>query len=571
MRTTTKTTLAMASSALAMGWASIPVLAATPSIVIHGPSGSIAAGTTATYTITDPQATSSTEYQFWVDLNGHWVVGQNYSTRDTFSWQHIPAGSYQVVGYAMQANQLASRAWNLAIPTRTNVLTAVSPATTVTLRPATSSLVTSSQGLDSIQVKVSNGGGQPIPGFNGEVTLVDTSSLLWGPNNSFVSRVTIPIQNGVGWAQVGAATSPSLNQIYPSNLISSPSNLTAPTVQYMPTSVTSRMEGGSINSFNTITTVASTVDATNKDMNPYGLTYDNFAGTSTAPNPYYGDLLVSNFSNAAGKNGAGSTIEAIDPTTGRVSPVASSLLGPAALAVSPKGPIWIANFGSSGPGSDVVLTPTGGQFPNGGSIITNSLLSGPWGQAFVPNPTTPAFFVTNVLTGTIDAMYGFSPPNFNTNTHFTVIGQGLAHQGSTARTARGPQGMVYDPWTHMVYVTDTQDNSIRAYSWNGIGTPNQGTGQLIYQGGALNAPTGITFDPLNGDLLVVNQGNSHLVEIRLNNGRAYVVGQKILDSTPVNPVTGAHSALFGVYALATNGHLQVFFTNDNTNTVNVLQ
>lgn len=570
MRTTTKATLTIVSTALAMSWVNMPALAASSSILMQGPA-TIASGSTATYTITDPQANASTEYQFWIDLNGHWMVGQNYSPRNTFSWKQVPVGSYQVVGYAMEANQIASREWNLALPSKPEMLTSVSPATTVMLRPATSSIATSSQGLVPIQVTISNGSGQPIPGFNGEVTLTDTSSLLWGPNHSFSSTVTVPIQNGIGWAQVGAASSPSLDQIHAKNLMSSPQNLTAPTVQYIPTSITSRAEGGSINSLNTITTVASTVDATNKDMNPYGLTYDSFAGTSTAPNPYYGDLLVSNFSNAAGTNGSGSTIEAINPTTGMVSRVASGLMGPVAMAVSPKGPIWIADFGTSGSGSTVVLTPTGGVFPNGGGSITNPLLAGPWGQVFVPNPTTPAFFVSNVLTGTIDAMYGFSPPNFNTDTHFAVIGQGLAHQGTTASTVRGPQGMVYDPWTHMVYVTDTQDNSIRAYRWNGVGTPNQGTGQLIYQGGALNAPTGITFNPLNGDLLVVNQGNNHLVEIQLNNGRAYVAGQKVLDQTPANPTTVAGSALFGVYARVNNGHLQVFFTNDDTNTVNVLQ
>ncbi|MHB1956755.1 MAG: NHL repeat-containing protein [Sulfobacillus sp.] len=327
---------------------------------------------------------------------------------------------------------------------------------------------------------------------------------------------------------------------------------------------------------NHVAVVASTVDAQNQDQNPYGVTLDTFKGTSTAPNPYYGDLLVSNFSNNAGVNGAGSTIEAINPKTGSVTQFASSASGPVALAVSPKGPVWIANFGTSGTNGNVeVLAPNGKSFEYEGSnssIITSSLFGGPWGQVFVPNATAPAFLVTNALTGTIDAMYGFAPPSFNTDTKITVIGQGLAHNGTTANNVQGPQGMVYDSATHMVYVTDTADNSIRGFYWDGANTPNQGEGQLIYQGGALNAPAGITLNPLNGDLLVVNQGNNHLVALQLNSTdtSATVVGQRVLDHTPVNPRTGAGSALFGVYATEVNGHVVVYFTDDNTNTVDML-
>ncbi len=571
MRITHKASLVLASAGLMLAWTTLPAMAASQGPTLMGPTGTVEAGSTVTYTLSDSGANASTEYQFWVDVNGHWMVPQNYSHSDTFTWHNVPAGSYQVVGYAMQASQLAAQEWSQAKSTGTDMIMAEPAATTVTLEPATGTLAAANAGLDPIQVRVSDGNGQALDGFSGMVTITDSTSLLWGPSNGFVSSVTVPITHGIGWVQVGAANAPTLDQIQASHLVSTPSDLTAASVQYLGTTVTSVAPGGSINSLNTVKTVASTVNASNHDMNPYGLTYDTYAGTSTAPNPYYQDLLVSNFSNAAGTNGSGSTIEAINPSTGKVSTFASNLSGPDALAVSPKGPIWVANFGSNGTGNDMVLTPGGGQFPNGGSVITSSMLARPWGQVFVPNPTTPAFFVTNALTGTLDAMYGFAPPNFSTDTKFAVIGQGLAHQGTTASTIKGPQGMVYDPWTHMVYVTDTQDNSIRAYSWNGAGTPNQGTGQLIYQNGALKAPVGITFNPLNGDLLVVNQGNNHLVEIRLNNGHAYVVGQKVLDTTPVNPITGAGSALFGVDALVNNGHLQVFFTNDNTNTVNVLE
>lgn len=346
---------------------------------------------------------------------------------------------------------------------------------------------------------------------------------------------------------------------------------------------------GDINHLHHIRVVASTV-APNGDQNPYGLTFDSFKGTQSAPNPYYGHLLVSDFSNAQGVNGEGRSILAIDPLTGQSTLFSQDAqYGPVALSVSPKGPIWIADFGGLYPTgqNDAVLAPNGNTFADGGSFITNQVnpqakLAGPWGQVFVPNETAPAFLVTNVLNGTIEAMYDFAPPHFSTDTKFRTIGQGLAHTGTNANNAVGPQGMVYDPATGEVYVTDGADNSIRAFKWEGPASPDQGQGQLIYRGGPLRQPAGITLDPINGDLLVVNQQNNNLIEIRLPKTidtkghkevtvKARPVAVKRLDKTAVNPGTGAGSALFGVYATqSASGQLVVYFTDDNTNTLDML-
>lgn len=627
---------------------------------------SVGAGQSVSYTVTDPSATSSTEYQFWIQTpSGQWKVAQNYSTKNTFVWSSPAAGSYTVVAYALAQNLVSQRDWAAASPTNPeplyvnsaihvnvvsnnnpsnplatvtvtvqnvaqpqyqlwwktpsgvweqsgdyqsgNVFTVAlseagtyqfvayakspdapaSPSTTiytpeqtvaitepaaqVVLTPAVSALKAGSQGVDPIYVSIQDAQGHRIMNFNGTVTLTDSAGLLVGANGT-ANTVSVDVQNGQGMAEVMAgATAGTTDTVSSSALVPSSGSEVSSEITYGTTWVASRSFSGNISQLHTISTIASTQDATNGDANPYGLTYDNPA-KGPANNPFQGDFLVSNFSNQAGVNGAGTTIEAINPKTGAVTRFAATANGPVSLAVSPLGPLWIANFGTNGTnGNDQVLTPFGGQFPNGGSIITSSYLDGPWGQVFAPSANGPAFLVTNALNGSIDAMYGFSPPNFNTDTKFAVIGQGLAHNGTTASTVQGPQGMVYDSNTHMVYVTDTADNSIRAFYWNGPGTPNQGQGQLIYQGAPLNSPVGITVDPLNGDLLVVNQGNNNLVEIALNNGKAYAAGQTVLDSTPVNPTTGAGSALFGVYAMANQGQLEVFFTDDNTNTLDVLK
>ncbi|PSR34570.1 MAG: hypothetical protein C7B44_13895 [Sulfobacillus thermosulfidooxidans] len=538
----------LASAALSMAWLPLTAYAASSGPVLQASAETASIGQTIQYTVQDSQATSSTEYQFWIETpSGQWKMAQSYSANPHFILPHVQAGSYEVVAYALSRQDVEQGDWAKAMAT------------------APDSLYVNA----TVSVKMMSEQGASGPA---EAVTVATSNVsqpvyqLWWKTPSGVWQASGPYQSNPNFS-VPLTENGAYQFVAYAKSIDSP----ATSAQTMASSTQSLMNSN-VSIMHTIQKVASTVDATNGDSNPYGLTYDSFAGTSAAPNPYYGDLLVSNFSNAAGAQGAGTTIEAINPQTGSVKTFSSDVQGADALAVSPKGPLWVADFGTMGTNGNVmVLTPGGGVFPNGGSEITGSNLDGPWGQAFVPNPTTPAFFVTNALNGTVDAMYGFAPPNFNTDTHFMEIGSGLAHSGSTASTIEGPQGMVYDPMTHMVYVTDTADNSIRAYEWTGANTPNQGQGQLIYQGGALMKPAGITLDPLNGDLLVVNQGNNNLVEIALNNGHAYVAGQKVLDNTPVNPKTGAGSALFGVDAVASNGHLFVYYTDDNTNTVNVLE
>lgn len=329
---------------------------------------------------------------------------------------------------------------------------------------------------------------------------------------------------------------------------------------------------GRINELHSNTVVSSTVDTQNGDQNPYAVAIDNRPGSLTA-----GQVFVSNFSDVNGTNGAGSTIERI--VNGQPVRFAAGANGPVAMAFSPKGPLWIANFGQNGSDGFVqVTTPNGGAFANEGGVVTNTNVQGPWGQAFAPGYTDengvavpPAFFVTGAQNGTVAAMFGFSPPNFNQTTRFAILGSGLAHTGTTANDIEGPQGMAWDASNHTLYVTSTADNSIRAFQWLGANTPNQGEGQVVYQGPALNKPVGLAIDPVNGDLLVVNQGVNKLVEIHLDGNEAHVVGQVVLDPTPVNPTTGAGSALFGLAATEdANGNLVVYYGDDNTNTLNKL-
>jgi hypothetical protein len=77
-------------------------------------------------------------------------------------------------------------------------------------------------------------------------------------------------------------------------------------------------------------------------------------------------------------------------------------------------------------------------------------------------------------------------------------------------------------------------------------TRSKDRGIIAFQGHPLNAPIGFAFNPLNGDLLVVNQNDNNLVEVNLTLRR--VVGLRLLDNVPVDPQTGNGSTLIGVAA-----------------------
>jgi len=95
-----------------------------------------------------------------------------------------------------------------------------------------------------------------------------------------------------------------------------------------------------------------------------------------------------------------------------------------------------------------------------------------------------------------------------------------------------------------------------------------GTGTTIFQGKPLNVPGGIAINPFNNDILVVNLNDNNMVE--LNAANATVVGVKTVDPLVVDAM-GNNSALFGVTATVDrNDNLLVFYTDDNTNTLNAL-
>ena len=312
------------------------------------------------------------------------------------------------------------------------------------------------------------------------------------------------------------------------------------------------------------------------DSNPYGVTIVPASiRASNAPGLLKaGDILVSNI----GANDTGTTLVRFTAKGGpgflfntAANPATK---GPNAEVLNTlSGNVWVANVS----GNNVqVFRPTGTVL----TTISNPLLKKPWGLAFnhgIPNArdgSVGAFFATNVADAAIERIEivpGRGLPTFRVS----QIGQ-LSRSGPETKIAVAwvptlrLHGVLY---SDVLLAIDGANNRIAAYPNSSTrqvgGAPSTDRGITAFQGSPLNSPIGLTLNPLNGDLLVVNQNDNNLVELNLAKGR--VVGIRLLDNVPVDAQTGNGSALIGVAArIDARGNLEVLFTDDNTNTLDVL-
>jgi hypothetical protein len=281
-----------------------------------------------------------------------------------------------------------------------------------------------------------------------------------------------------------------------------------------------------------------------------------------------GTVLVSNI----GDDGTtGTTVVKFHPfpSTGvQFNADAAALQGPADLAFN-RGRFLVAN--SKGGNSVQVLNPNGSLFMS----ITDPMFNKPWGVAsgfsrfFAPLST---FFVANESDAKVlrvdvrEGSFG-AAPTFKV----TQIAQlSMMDGGETKIDMRWlPFLKVND---HVLFdvliVQDPAQNRIAAIADASRLKTSTGTGTTIFQGAPLNVPGGIAINPFNNDVLVVNLNDNNLVEI--NPANAGVVGVKAIDPL-VEDAMGNNAALFGVTATVDKkGNLLVFFTDDNTNTLNAL-
>jgi hypothetical protein len=281
-----------------------------------------------------------------------------------------------------------------------------------------------------------------------------------------------------------------------------------------------------------------------------------------------GTVLVSNI----GDDGTtGTTVVKFNPfpSTGvQFNAVTSGVQGPSDLSFN-RGRLLVAN--SKGGNSIQVLNPNGSLLTS----ITDPMFNNPWGVASgFPRPFSPisSFFVGNksdakVLRVDVQEVHPGTAPTFKV----TQIAQLTVMDGGETKIdlrwipfLKVGEHILFD----VLVVQDPALNRIAAIPNASTLKTSTGMGTTIFKGTPLNVPGGIAINPFNNDILVVNLNDNNLVEI--NPANASVVGVKAIDPL-VEDAQGNNAALFGVTATVDrNGNLLVFFTDDNTNTLNAL-
>lgn len=299
------------------------------------------------------------------------------------------------------------------------------------------------------------------------------------------------------------------------------------------------------------------------DPNPYKIA---IAPAGLANGLKAGDLVVSNIGNMdhgvtlvkfAQQKGPGQIFNA--PNAG--------VLGASSLAFD-AGKLLVANAAGN---NVLVLNPDGTLL----TAITSPLFNAPWGIAaggrkYDGNSMMLSFFVTNKLDAKILRVDIVSRPNRFSEFRVTQIGQFFKNGDATKidihwlPELRVGKELLKD----VLLALDPLQNRVAAYPNSSV-LRNSVRSTTIFQGKPLNEPGGMAINPLNGDLLVVNLMDNNLVELNLTTGK--VVGVKQIDPAAVDN-QGNGSALFGVAAIKdAQGNLRVFFTDDNTNSLDVLQ
>jgi hypothetical protein len=337
-----------------------------------------------------------------------------------------------------------------------------------------------------------------------------------------------------------------------------------------------------VNGLNLITKVGSTgvvLDANNKtvpvDSNPYGIVVVPQGMPHMGNGFKAGDVLVTDI----GGNHDGDVLVHFPVVKGPAHlfnmPVDGNKQGPAMLAINAKtGDVWVADLA----GNNIRIFAENGALK---TTLTNPLFNHPWGMAYnggTRNPyngSTASFFTSNALDATIDRIdlvWTHGMWNYNV----FQIGQ----------LTRGPEktkiGLVWTPairiggtkYTDVLLAVDPVNNRIAAYphstTYNTSAATSMNNGLTAFQGSPLNVPSVPTLNPLDpNSLLVTNQNDNKVVELNLNVQQ--VTGWHQLDNVPVDPANGNGSALFGVVAVKdAAGNLRLFFTDDNTNTLDQL-
>ncbi|HLY01445.1 MAG TPA: hypothetical protein VKR56_03005 [Candidatus Cybelea sp.] len=313
--------------------------------------------------------------------------------------------------------------------------------------------------------------------------------------------------------------------------------------------------------------IGSTIDPKFGQLNPYGLT----VATSTSGDFTAGDLAVCNFNAKKNVQGTGFTIVALHPKPGSKPVLVSSdktLLGCAALALSPSDDIWASAFVAN----DVPIISSSGQSEGN---IKGKPFDHPWGQVYAePKSGSPVFYVSDAGNGTIVRI------NLGSKFTYDVIAKGFAVNHGKPGSIFGPSGLAYDPSVDTLYIVDGTNDTVVAFdnvttiASGGIIVekggktfkgPSAGDAKLVYSGSPLNGPLSSALLP-NGNLVIGNTSNPSGQNIMVE----LTPSGKLLDTRNVDK--GAAGALFGIVATGSDdSNTKLYFNDDNDNNLQVLE
>jgi DNA-binding beta-propeller fold protein YncE len=251
----------------------------------------------------------------------------------------------------------------------------------------------------------------------------------------------------------------------------------------------------------------------NGDVNPYGVAFvpEEFPSGGIIAG---GDVLVSNFNNAANEQGAGTTIVQLNPK-GTLAPPGSAAVFftssrpglSTALGVLRAGFVIVGNvptadgtFATIGQGALQVIDRQGHWQQ---TWTDPQLLDGPWDLAVDDHGYYALIFVSNVLNGTVTRLEVAVGAKGLTLVKKTKIAAGYPHVPNAAALILGPTGLAFDRNTDVLYVASTADNTIYAMSHAGSRTSPVTRGAVAFADSHLRGPLALRFAP-NGDLLAAN-------------------------------------------------------------------
>jgi hypothetical protein len=325
-------------------------------------------------------------------------------------------------------------------------------------------------------------------------------------------------------------------------------------------------------------TIASTVPG-NGDVNPYGMAVI----PRTTGDEFRGNVLISNFNDSGNIQGTGTTIVEVTPS-GKAwvfAKISRHLRGcpggvglTTALVALRSGWVIVGSLPTrggnvSGSGCLIVVDPSG----HVRETFAGNNINGPWDMTAADFGSTAELFVTNVLNGTVAA--GGKTVNEGTVVRLfvvipsyglpyvqqsTVIGSGFAEHLDPAALVIGPTGVGLSP-NGTLYVADTVANRIARIGNALWRITDAGTGVTVSRGRHLNGELGLVVAP-NGDILTVNSGDGHLVEVTPFGAQIAV---RTLDTSGSPAGAGA---LFGLAVVPNQD--AVYYVDDATNTMNLL-